>query len=164
MNAHGITIARIIPLEVESFEESAAQPDEVDKELLPFFEDEARAELLEIEKLLQSWNGESNHVPLKELRRHFHTLKGAANSIGHVRIGALASGMEDLFAQFNPAYAFVLRSQIIKASITVLQAIQSLMQEARQPQFSPIKKEQIVAAAALIVDLKQKGMELKGAA
>ncbi len=164
MNAHGITISRVIPLEVEAIAQAAALPDEVDPELLPYFEEEARAELREIENLLRAWNGESKPDLLKEFRRHFHTLKGTANSIGHLRIGALASGMEDLFGQLDPAYAFVLRDQIIKVSITVVQAIQSLMQEARQPKFSPIKKEQIVAAAALIMEIKQKGLELKGAA
>lgn len=151
-------------MEIESFEQTAAQPEEVDAELFPFFEEEARAEVQEIEKLLHAWDGDSNHDPLKDLRRHFHTLKGTSNSIGLVRIGALAGGMEDLFGKLNPAYAFVLRTQIIKASITVLQAIQALMQEARQPKFCPIKKEQIVSAAALIVELKQKGVELRGAA
>lgn len=164
MNAHGITISKITPLELESIEEAAAKPDEVDQELLPFFEEEAQAELQEIEKLLHAWYEETNGDPLKQLRLHFHTLKGAANSIGHIRIGVLAGGMEDLFRQFNPAYAFVLRSQIIKASITVLQSIRSLIQEVRQPKFSPVKKEQIVAAAELIVNLKQRGMELRGAA
>lgn len=165
MNPPGITtLPRVIPLELESIEKTAAQSDEVDAELLPFFEEEARAELQEIEKLLHAWNEEDAGNPVKKLRLHFHTLKGAANSIGHLRIGALAGGMEDLFKQFNPAYALVVRPQLIKASIAVLQAIRSLMQEVRQPQFSPVKKEQIVAAAALIVALRQKGMELKGAA
>jgi chemotaxis protein histidine kinase CheA len=164
MNAHGITIARIIPLELESIEKSATILDEVDKEILPFFEEEACAELQKIEKLLHAWNGESNQNQLKDLRRHFHTIKGAANSIGHVRIGALAAGMEDLFKQFNAAYAFALRTQMIKTSITVLQVIQALMQEARQPKVSPVKKEQIMRAVDLIVKLKHQGIELKGAA
>jgi chemotaxis protein histidine kinase CheA len=161
MNAHGITISRIIPLEVESLGQTADHLEEVDSELLPFFEEEASAELKEIEKLLQAWDGEVREVPLRELRRRFHTLKGTANSIGLVRIGALASGMEDLFARLNLAEG---RSLIIKTCVAVLQAIRSLMQEAHQPRFSPARKEQIIGAAALIIALKERGREWKGAA
>jgi len=167
MNPNEITIAKIIPFELERIEEAAAQPDEVDAELLPFFEEEASAELQAIETLLRVWDGEVSEKavePLKQLRRHFHTLKGAANSIGHIRIGALASGMEDLCAQFNPAYAFVLRTRIIKTNIIVLVTIRSLLQEARQPQFCRVKKEQIIEAAQSIVRLRDRGIELKGAA
>ena len=164
MNPHGITIARILPLEVARVEEFATTPDEVDAELRPFFEEEAKAAMEAIETALQAWDAENSREPLKMLRHHFHTLKGAANSIGHVRIGALASGMEEICNQFNPAYAFVLRSQIIKTCITVLLTIQLLMEEARQPQFCAIKKEDLIKAAHCISDLQERGRELQGAA
>ncbi len=164
MNLHGITIAKIIPIELARLEECAAQPDEVDAELLPFFEEEAKAELQAIELLLQGWSSGDNNEPLHELRRHFHTLKGAANSIGLIRIGALAGAMEDVCRQFNPAYAFVLRNQVIKTCITVLHSIRLLIGEARQPQFSVVKKEQVIQAVEAIIRLQERSVELKGVA
>ena len=164
MNPHGITIAKIIPLELARLEEEAAKPDEIDAELLPFFEEEAKGELLAIEGVLQVWDTGDSRDPLKRLRLHFHTLKGAANSIGLVRIGALAGGMEEVCRQFNPAYAFVLRNQIIKTCIIVIQTIRSLIEEARQPKFSAVKKEQLIKAAQTITNLLGRGMELKGVA
>ncbi len=164
MNPHGITTAKIIPLELARLEESATSPDEVDLELLPFFEEEAKIELQAIETELRAWDSGNTPDPLKKVRRHFHTIKGAANSIGHLRIGALASGMEDLCGQFNPAYAFVLRGPIIKTCITVIQAIHSLIEEVHRPEICPVKKEQLIRAAQTIAELQVKGMELQGAA
>jgi len=127
--------------------------DEVDQELFPFFEEEARAELKAIEQSLHGWD--KSETTLKDLGRQFHTLKGAANSIGHLRIGALAAGMKELLEHINPAHASVLGPQIIKTNILVIQTIRALLQEARAPQYNPVKKENITAAVRSILRLQE---------
>jgi len=127
--------------------------DEVDQELFPFFEEEAHAELKAIEQSLHDWD--KSPTTLKDLGRQFHTLKGAANSIGHLRIGALAAGMKDLLERIDPALASELGSQIIKTNILVIQTIRALLQETRAPEYNPIKKEQITAAVQSILHLQE---------
>lgn len=162
MNPQGITLDKIIPLSLERLKLNATVIDEVDGELFPFFEEEARAELKSIEKLLLDWD--SAAAPLKDLGRQFHTLKGAANSIGHIRIGALAGGMKDLLEQINPAHSTALRNQMIKTNIQVIETIRALLQEVRAPQFNPVKKEQIVLAVQAILNLHEMEGNLQKAA
>ncbi len=93
MNPYGVTLDKIIPLSLERLETDATTLDQVDKELFPFFEEEARDEIKLIEDSLLAWD--KSKSPINQLVRQFHTLQGAANSIGHVRIGALAGGIKD---------------------------------------------------------------------
>jgi chemotaxis protein histidine kinase CheA len=151
MNPYGITLDKIIPLSLARLEADATVVDEVDGELFPFFEEEARAELQLIERALLGWD--EAPAPLKDLVRQFHTLKGAANSIGHIRIGALAGGMKDLLEQIDPAHTAALRHQMIKTNIQVIQTIRALLQEVRSPKFNSVKKEQIVLTVQAIMCL-----------
>jgi chemotaxis protein histidine kinase CheA len=160
MNSNGIELNKITPLSLGRLETDAATLDEVDQELFPFFEEEARAELKAIEDSLHSWD--KLQAPIKELSRQFHTLKGAANSIGHLRIGSLAGGMKDLLEQINPGHADTLRSQIIKTDIHVIGTIRALLQEVRAPEYNKVKKEQIVATVQSILRLQQMEEELQG--
>jgi len=162
MNPQGITLNKIIPLSLERLKLDATVVDEVDVELFPFFEEEAKAELKSIEKLLLEWD--STVAPLKELGRQFHTLKGAANSIGHLRIGALAGGMKDLLEQIDPAHSLALRQQMIKTNIQVIETIRAMLQEVRAPQFNAVKKEQIVQAVQAIMNLHEMEGNLQKAA
>ena len=164
MNRHGITLDKIIPLSLERAEEAAAVKDDVDMELFPFFEEEAEGELKAVESVLYAWEREPASAPLKGLGRTFHTLKGAANSIGHVRIGALAGGMKDLLDELAPAHAIVLRSQIIKTCIYFIGTVRSLLRETRSPQFNSVKKEQIIATIESIWRLREMEDGLRGAA
>jgi chemotaxis protein histidine kinase CheA len=162
MNSHGITVDKIIPLSLARLEADAAVIDEVDAEIFPFFEEEARAELKSIERLLLNWN--SATAPLKDLGRQFHTLKGAANSIGHVRIGALAGGMKDVLDQINPNHTEALRQELIKTNIQVIETIRALLQEVRAPKFNPVKREQIVQSVQSIIRLWEMEVNLQKAA
>lgn len=164
MNRHGITLDKVIPLSLERAEEAATVKDEVDMELFAFFEEEAQTELTAIEEVLRAWDQEPVSSPIKDLCRQFHTLKGAANSIGHVRIGALAGGMKDFLDDLPTSHAIVLRSQIIKTCIFVIGTVRSLLQETRSPQFNPTKKEQIVAAIQSVLHLREMEDNLKEAA
>jgi chemotaxis protein histidine kinase CheA len=160
MNPHGSTLNKFIPLSLERLEMGDATLDDVDKELFPFFEEEARAEIKAIEESLHAWD--KSPTTLKELGRQFHTLKGAANSIGHLRIGALAGGMKDLLEHLDPKHTDELRPQIIKTNILVIGAIRALLQEARAPEYNPVKKEQVAAAVQSILLLKAMEEKLQG--
>jgi len=164
MNQHGITLDRIIPLSLERLQTDEPLVDDVDLELFPFFEEEAQAELKAIEDFLQAWDTATVGNPLKDLGRQFHTLKGAANSIGHLRIGALAAGMKDLLEQIPPGQASTLRPQVIKASIRVIVTIRALLQETRAPEINRVKKEQISMASQSIVQLQETMANLPRAA
>jgi chemotaxis protein histidine kinase CheA len=154
MNPHGITLDKVVPLSLEQVEEAAAVKDDVDMELFPFFEEEAQAELKAIETVLHTWDRDNALASLKDLCRQFHTLKGAANSIGHVRIGALAGGMKDVLDELASERAFALRYQIIKTCIFIIGTIRSLLRETRSPQFNPVNKEQIVSSIQSIWRLR----------
>ncbi|MCE0482976.1 MAG: Hpt domain-containing protein [Methylacidiphilales bacterium] len=159
MNPYGVTLDKIIPLSLDRLEAGASTLDEIDKELFPFFEEEAKTELKSIETLLHGWD--KPPPPINDLVRQFHTLKGAANSIGHVRIGALAGGIKDLLEQMPPDHATALQPQIIKTNIQVIGAIQALLQEARDPEHNAVKKEQIVLAIQAILRLQEMEISLR---
>ena len=162
MSPHGATAEKIIPLTLARLEAEATVVDDVDAELFPFFEEEARAELKSIELLLLNWN--SAAAPLKDLRRQYHTLKGAANSIGHLRIGALAGGMKEVLEQIDLDHTIALKHDLIKTNIQVVEIIRALLQEARAPKFNPVKKEQIVVALKAIARLWELEVNLQKAA
>jgi chemotaxis protein histidine kinase CheA len=161
MNPHGITLTKIIPLSLERVKAEASVIDDVDRELFPFFEEEAREELKAIEEVLHAWDTVNAANPLKELGRQFHTLKGAANSIGHLRIGALAGGIKDLLEQIKPAHLAALRSQIIKTNIMVIETIRVLLQEVKSPKYNQVETEQIVIAVQSIQRLQEMEMNLE---
>lgn len=70
-------------------ETSAPAGPPVDPDLLDAFLEEARQLLEPVETALMAWErGEDAAARQAELRRHFHTLKGAANSIGLKPLGA----------------------------------------------------------------------------
>lgn len=161
MNPHGITLDKIIPLSLERVASAATVVDEVDQELFPFFEEEARGELKAIEEVLHGWDTAAAVNPLKELGRQFHTLKGAANSIGHLRIGALAGGVKDLLEQIDPAHGGALRAQIIKTNILVIETIRALLLETKAPTHNQVKKEQIVVAVQSIQRLQEMETNLR---
>ncbi|MDX6767123.1 MAG: Hpt domain-containing protein [Candidatus Methylacidiphilales bacterium] len=72
----------------------------VDAELLEAFLEEARQLLEPIETSLLAWErGEEAAARQAELRRHFHTLKGAANSVGLRALGADFHVLEERMQQ-----------------------------------------------------------------
>lgn len=71
--------------------------DEYDAEIAAIFTEEA-GELLEAtDEALQQWAGkEGNNEPLRELKRHLHTLKGGARMAGISSMGNLSHELETL--------------------------------------------------------------------
>ncbi len=163
MNDLGVSSDRILPLKIENLEPVADRPDALDADLIGFFNEEAAEQIAKVEKLLLKWETGETPEAWREMRVCFHTMKGAANSIGHVRIGALADGMDELFKGLNPAQALVKRATVIKSCILSLEAIKSLILESANPQFNKVRSGLVVAAAHAIIDAKQSD-QLQGAA
>jgi len=162
MNSPGVTLEKqALPISLENLEKLVDQMDETDLELFPFFEEEAKAELKTIEASLHAWHGRDTGCPLEQLRVQLHTLKGAANSIGQLRIGSLAGGLKEVLDSFSPADLLALRPEVTKVCVMVLEAIKVLMKEARAPQYNPVKREFLLKVVQSILDLKKKEKALK---
>jgi chemosensory pili system protein ChpA (sensor histidine kinase/response regulator) len=69
--------------------------DDIDPDLLPIFLEEAREIVPQAGTAIRNWRGTPlNHVPVAELARHLHTLKGSARMAGLMRLGELAHVLE----------------------------------------------------------------------
>ncbi|MDQ3026579.1 MAG: Hpt domain-containing protein, partial [Pseudomonadota bacterium] len=70
--------------------------DDVDRDLLPVFLDEAREIIPAVAEAVRRWKlAPSDHKPAAELQRHLHTLKGSARMSGLMRLGELAHVLEE---------------------------------------------------------------------
>jgi len=82
--------------------------DDVDRDLLPIFLDEARELVPAVSDGLRRWKANpADASPAADLRRHLHTLKGSARMTGLMRLGELAHVLEtrvvDMGSQPRPA-------------------------------------------------------------
>ena len=145
---------------VETLAQIVDQVDKSDPELLPFFEEEATAEIGRIEAILHQWHLKDGKCQWEELQRTLHTLKGAANSIGQMRIGSLAGGMKDVLRGMNEGQMTKLRAEVTKTTVTVVEAIRMLLREAHAPKYNRAEKELILKSAQLITDLRTKAAAL----
>src|SRR5213078_2186921 len=69
--------------------------DDVDRDLLPIFIDEAKEIIPQVSEGVRRWKtGPTDHSPVAELVRHLHTLKGSARMTGLMRLGELAHVLE----------------------------------------------------------------------
>ncbi len=69
--------------------------DDVDRDLLPIFLEEARELVPAVSEGLRRWKATpTDHSPAADLRRHLHTLKGSARMTGLMRLGELAHVLE----------------------------------------------------------------------
>ncbi|MGE5616704.1 MAG: response regulator, partial [Bacillota bacterium] len=69
--------------------------DDVDRDLLPIFLDEAKEILPLVSEGVRRWKlAPADHSPSAELARHLHTLKGSARMTGLMRLGELAHVLE----------------------------------------------------------------------
>jgi len=136
------------------------QVDERDPELFPFFEEEATAEIRRIEAILHQWHLKEGPCQREEFIRTLHTLKGAANSIGQIRIGSLAGGMKDAIQAMNEEQMTRLRTEVTKVTVTMVEAIKMLLREAHAPKYNRAEKELILKSVQLITDLRAKAAVL----
>ena len=69
--------------------------DDVDRDLLPIFIDEAKEIVPLVSEGLRRWKDTpTDHAPVAEIARHLHTLKGSARMTGLMRLGELAHVLE----------------------------------------------------------------------
>lgn len=69
--------------------------DDVDRDLLPVFLDEAREIIPTVSEAVRRWkSAPADHSPAADLQRHLHTLKGSARMTGLMRLGELAHVLE----------------------------------------------------------------------
>jgi chemosensory pili system protein ChpA (sensor histidine kinase/response regulator) len=74
----------------------------VDLEMLQFFIPETEEYCDTMERAIETWETRPfDSIPQQTLLRLYHTIKGAANSIGLSHLGRLAHGMEDLFTALD---------------------------------------------------------------
>ncbi len=74
----------------------------VDLEMLQFFIPETEEYCDTMDRAIETWETRPfDSIPQQTLLRLYHTIKGAANSIGLSHLGRLAHGMEDLFTALD---------------------------------------------------------------
>ncbi len=79
----------------ESGKEQRKIKDDVDRDLLPVFLDEAKEIVPAVSDGVRRWKATpTDHTPAAELQRHLHTLKGSARMTGLMRLGELAHVLE----------------------------------------------------------------------
>ncbi|MBC8022588.1 MAG: response regulator, partial [Burkholderiales bacterium] len=79
----------------EAGKEQRKIKDDVDRDLLPVFLEEAREIIPQVSEGVRRWKlNASNHAPAADLHRHLHTLKGSARMAGLMRLGELAHVLE----------------------------------------------------------------------
>jgi chemosensory pili system protein ChpA (sensor histidine kinase/response regulator) len=87
--------AEEVPAGFEAGKEQRRIKDDVDRDLLPIFLDEAKEILPQVSEGVRRWKlAPADHTPIAELVRHLHTLKGSARMTGLMRLGELAHVLE----------------------------------------------------------------------
>ncbi|HET7404099.1 MAG TPA: Hpt domain-containing protein, partial [Usitatibacter sp.] len=113
--AEPTTLAAAQPDEQKPFESGKDQRrivDDVDRDLLPIFLDEAKEIIPLVSEGVRRWRAApADHAPARDLQRHLHTLKGSARMTGLMRLGELAHVLETRVnaidgAESPPARAF----------------------------------------------------------
>jgi chemosensory pili system protein ChpA (sensor histidine kinase/response regulator) len=83
------------PEQFESGKDQRKIKDDVDRDLLPIFLDEAKEIIPAVAEAVRRWrSAPADHAPAAELQRHLHTLKGSARMTGLMRLGELAHVLE----------------------------------------------------------------------
>ncbi|MEO0454895.1 MAG: Hpt domain-containing protein, partial [Verrucomicrobiota bacterium] len=96
--------------------QQSLRPDAIDPEMLEVFIEEASSLYEPIESAVMQWEQGKNEVEQKGLlKRHFHTLKGAANSVGITELGHQFHTLEDYMERLDTTetpdslFSFLLR-------------------------------------------------------
>jgi chemosensory pili system protein ChpA (sensor histidine kinase/response regulator) len=83
------------PKPFEAGKDQRKMKDDVDRDLLPVFLDEAREIIPQVSEGVRRWKAApADHSPAADLQRHLHTLKGSARMTGLMRLGELAHVLE----------------------------------------------------------------------
>ena len=95
------------PVPAGTFEAGKEQrkiKDDVDRDLLPIFLEEAKELVPMVSEGVRRWKATPmDHAPVAELTRHLHTLKGSARMAGLMRLGELAHVLEERIGAMDGA-------------------------------------------------------------
>jgi chemotaxis protein histidine kinase CheA len=135
---------------------TTSEADEKDEAIFPFFEEEAEEDIQKIEHTLQAWHRGLHKTPHEDLCFSFHALKGAAFSIGLVRIGTLTGATKDILQKIPPKEIDGYLPSVTKTCVLVLEAVKALLHEAREPLYYAAKPEILVQAVEALLQLEAK--------
>lgn len=111
--------------------EAPAPIEQIDPEMLTYFVLETTESLAQVENLVMVW--EKNPQDAKtaySIFRLVHTIKGAANSLGLVRIGRLLHGLEDLLETQVVDRHFAHVTDLVEVILGVADTVKALVREA----------------------------------
>ncbi|HSJ98613.1 MAG TPA: Hpt domain-containing protein, partial [Myxococcota bacterium] len=84
-----------VPPSFEAGKDQRRIHDDVDRDLLPVFLEEARELIPAVSEGVRRWkSAPADHSPAADLQRHLHTVKGGARMAGLMRLGELAHILE----------------------------------------------------------------------
>jgi chemosensory pili system protein ChpA (sensor histidine kinase/response regulator) len=128
-----IAVAPVVEPSAPSVPDEAPAPaEQVDPEMLSYFIIETTESLTELEKLLFAWESTpSDSKIVQSVYRVAHTIKGAANSVGLVRIGQLVHGLEDLLDTQVVGRDFARREELIQLGFDISDTVKALVSEAQ---------------------------------
>ncbi|HID81564.1 MAG TPA: response regulator [Chromatiales bacterium] len=141
--------AAIDQAEEESSDEKLSETvaDDFDEELAEIFLEEAGELLDSSENAMSSWKDEpADLMPVKELQRHLHTLKGGARMAGIKPIGDLSHAMESLF--------LAVVENKVKASDDVFASLHDAFDQLHKMTHTAAAKEPVEAASSLVEKLE----------
>jgi chemosensory pili system protein ChpA (sensor histidine kinase/response regulator) len=131
LSSLGVETPAATPQPPAPIDVSASLAEKVDPEMLNYFVLETSESLTQIEGSLLSW--EKNPEDTKTAQSVFrlvHTVKGAANSLGLVRIGRLLHVLEDLLETHVVDRVFPQLSELVELILGVSDVVKALTREA----------------------------------
>ena len=121
--------------------------EELDEELAEIFLEEAGEILDSTENAMSTWKDEPGDLmPVKELQRHLHTLKGGARMAGITPIGDLSHAMESLF--------LAIVENRVEANDTVFTLLHRSFDQLHRMTQAAHAGEAVVADSDLLVELE----------
>jgi len=106
--------------------------EQIDPEMLSYFVLETNDSLMQLEGLLLGWEkSPADGKIAQSVFRLTHTIKGAANSLGLVRIGKLLHGLEDLLETHVVDRVFPRLTELVEVILGVADTVKALVREAQ---------------------------------
>jgi chemosensory pili system protein ChpA (sensor histidine kinase/response regulator) len=125
--------------------------EDIDPEMMKYFTMETSESLARLEGLVLSWEKTSADFQIAQsVFRLVHTIKGAANSLGLVRIGRLLHGLEDLLETHVVDRVFPRLRELVEMVLGVSDTIKSLVIEAQEGKEDPNNEVRIAELSAQI--------------
>lgn len=130
---------------------STTEAEQIDPDMLSYFVLETSESLAQLEALLLSW--EKNHHDQKiahSIFRLVHTIKGAANSLGLIRIGRLLHGLEDLLETHVVDRPYAKLPELIEICFGVADTVKAFVHDTQTGHHSPANADRANALSQRI--------------